>query len=146
MIKLRHINTEPVNIAGIQENVSIEAALIAPGPASTILSIETATVLFQVGDSKVNKRFGSIPVEVEGSEFQTKMKPRYVTIVIQGTASTLNFVTHRDLKAFVDARGLAPGRYEQDIKVKIPPSTVLIETFPEKGTVTILDVTKAEGL
>ena len=45
-------------------------------------------------------------------------------------------------RAFVEARGLEPGRHERSVQVKIPPETVLIETMPEKSILEILDQKK----
>lgn len=144
LLKVRQVVTEPLDISGISGNKSLEAKLISPGEGVESISTKTVSVFLQVGDSKINKRFGNIPVEVVGSEFETKIKPSKVTIMVQGTPGILNFVKREDFKAFIEAQGLRPGRYEQDIKVKIPPDTVLIEAFPEKAIVSILDKKKAE--
>lgn len=138
LLRVRQVVTEPIDISGLQENKSFEVALIAPpGLAPDGMSADKVAVNLQLGDSKVNKRFGSIPIEVVGSDYGTTVRPNYVSIVIQGTPGVLSFVKRSDLKAFVEARELKPGRYELDVKVKIPPETALIETFPEKAIVTI---------
>lgn len=139
LMKVREVATEPVDVNGIQQNQSFEAALVAPpGFLLSDLSVEYTTVTLQVGDSFVNTRFGSIPIEVVGNENVARVRPKFASIVIQGTPGVLKFVKREDLKAFVEVRGLAPGQYEQEIKVKIPPDTVLIESFPEKASVNIL--------
>jgi YbbR domain-containing protein len=65
------------------------------------------------------------------------VRPRYVSIVIQGTPGILSFIKRTDLRAFLDGRDLIPGQHERKIQVKIPPDTVLIETYPENATVEI---------
>lgn len=138
VLRIKQVATEPIDISGINQSKTLEVTLVAVGIPPEALSESHTQVAIQLGDSKVNKRFGSIPVEINGTDLVTKVKPSYVTIVIQGTASTLNFVKRTDLKAFSEAAGRVPGRYDLDVKVKIPPDTVLIETFPEKVSVTIL--------
>ena len=102
------------------------------------LSTEKVQVSLMVGEKKINKRFGSVPIEVVGSDFLTAVKPRYVSIVIQGTPGVLSFVKRSDLEAFVEARELEPGKkHNRPVQVKIPPDTVLIETFPQSATVEI---------
>lgn len=142
LLKIRQVVTEPIDISGIRQNQRFEAKLISPGMGIDSLSADKVQVLLQVGDSKINKRFGNIPVEIVGSEFNTKVKPAYVSIMVQGTPDILNFIKRSDFKAFIEAQGLLPGRYEQDIKVQIPSETVLIEAFPEKGIVTIANTRK----
>ncbi len=137
LLQLRYIYTEPIDVSGLQESRIVESKLVSPGLGEDALAMEAVRVSLQVGDSKINKRFGDIPVEVIGAEGPTSVKPNLVSIMVQGVPGVLNFIKKSDFKAFVEVRGLSPGRYEQDIKVKIPADTVLIETFPEKGIVHI---------
>lgn len=138
LMKVREVATEPIDISGLQQNQTIDAALVPPpGMQLADLSVEFTTVSLQVGDSFVNSRYGSIPIEIVGAEGAASVRPRYASIVLQGTSGVLRFVKREELKAFVEARGLANGQYEQELKFKIPPDTVMIESFPEKVTVTI---------
>lgn len=140
LMKIREISTEPIDINGIGQNKSYEVNLIPPvGYLKSSLSHETTTVTLNVEERHENKRYSSIRIEVVGSNHTYKVRPKYASIVIQAATSVLKFVKRRDLKAFVEVRDLGPGSYERDIKVKIPPDTVLIESFPEKAIVTILD-------
>ncbi len=136
--KIEEVQTEPIDISDLQGSKTFEAKLVAKDIPESGLSIDKVSVSLLVGEKKVNKRFGSVPVEVVGSEFLTAVKPRYVSIVIQGTPGVLNFVKRSDLEAFVEARELEPGKkHSRAIQVKIPPETVLIETFPQTATVEI---------
>lgn len=135
--KLRQISTEPISIEGIQASKSLDAELVVPGVNYADLSIEKSKVFLQVGEKKINKRYSRVPLEVEGAKFPTYVRPSLVSIEIQGTSGTMNFVRSGSLRAFVDVRDLGPGRWEKKIQVKIPPDTVLIETFPELATIDI---------
>ncbi len=135
--KLNYVLTEPIDITGIQQTKSFEARLSKEENQDANFSIEKVSVSLQVGEKKINKRFGSIAVEIEGNAYQAQVRPRYVSIVIQGTPGILSFIKRSDLRAFLDARELKPGRYEKKIQVKIPPDTVLIETFPENAIVEV---------
>lgn len=135
--KLKHITTEPVDVMGIQKSRSFEVSLHSTDAYPLELSSEQVNVFIQVGEKKINKRFGSIPIELEGQQFITNIRPNYVSIVIQGTPGILSFIKRDDLRAFLDIRQVAPGRHERKIQVKIPPDTVLIETFPEHAIVEI---------
>lgn len=143
LLKIRQTVTEPIDITDLKESKTVEVKLIPDRTGVKGLSAEKVRVYLKVGHSKINKRFGNIPVEVVGSEYATKAKPRFVSIMVQGTPDILNFIKRGDFQAFIEAQGLRPGRYEQDIKVKIPSDTALIEAFPEKGIVTILKKKKS---
>jgi len=136
--KVEEILTEPIDVDNLSGTKSFEAKLVAKDLNKTGLSVDKVTVNLMVGEKKINKRFGSVPVEVVGSDYLTAVKPRFVTIVIQGTPGVLSFVKRSDLEAFVEARDLEPGKkHNRAVQVKIPPETVLIETFPQTATVEV---------
>ncbi len=145
VLKIRHVVTEPIDIAAINENKTLEVKLINPGVRADSMSIDKVKVNIRVGDSKINQRYRNIPIEVVGSDYLATVKPTYVSIMVQGTPGVLNFVTRSDFKAFIEAQGLGPGRYEQDVKVKIPSDTVLIETYPARATISIQKTKKARS-
>lgn len=140
---LTHIATTPIDITGLQSSRSIESSLFVENNTHLSLSIEKVTVNLRVGETKINKRFAGIPLEIDGEDSLATPTPRYVTIVVQGTPAVLNFVKRDELRAFLDARNLAPGTYERKIQVKIPAGTALIETQPENAQVEVLGTPRA---
>lgn len=140
VLRIRQVVTEPIDISGLQESKTVEVKLVAPaGVRAEELGIDSVMVHLEVGDSKINKRFGNIPVEIIGGDYTATVRPNQVSIMVQGTPGVLNFVTPEDFRAFIEIQSMEPGRYELDIRVKIPSDTVMIETFPEKAIVHILD-------
>lgn len=137
VIKLKNIPTEPVDITDLNKDYNSAINLIPQSGKKISYSSNLVEISMQVGEEKVNKKFANIPIEVEGSEYVSYVRPIFSSITIQGTPGTINFVKKRDLKAFVEMNSLQPGSYEKDIKVKIPPNTALIEIFPEKVTVKV---------
>lgn len=136
--KINEVLTEPIDVENLQATKSFEAKLMAQDVPKSGLSVDKVSVNLLVGEKKINKRFGSVPVEVVGSDYLTAVKPRFVSIVIQGTPGVLSFIKRSDLEAFIEARELEPGKkHNRVVQVKIPPSTVLIETFPQSATVEI---------
>ena len=136
--KIDEIQTDPIDVSQLDASKTFEAHLNVKESPESILSTDKVQVSISLGEKKVNKRFGSVPVEVVGSDFLTAVKPRYVSIVIQGTPGVLGAVKRSDLEAFIEARDLDAGkRHVRPIQVKIPPETVLIETFPPTATVEI---------
>ena len=79
LLKIRNVSTEPIEVSGIKENASFEVRLNAPsGLAMEDLSTDRVKVNFQVGVSKINKRFGSIPIEVSGTDYIADVNPSYI--------------------------------------------------------------------
>lgn len=136
--KLQKVSTLPVDINGIQKNKSFVVGLA--GTESGIShSVQEVTVALQVGEKKVNKTFSGVTVEVVDGFYPTKIKPRAVSITVQGVPAVLSFIDSSSFQAFVDVGDLSPGRYERKIKAKIPEETVLIEIKPENAFVEITD-------
>lgn len=135
--KIQEILTEPIDISAIKQSKSVEAKLVPSGFELSALSTDSVTVSLQVGEQKVNRRFVNIPVELTGGEYLTGVRPKVVSMVLQGTPGVLNFVKRSDLRAFIEIRELAPGKYERDVQVKIPQDTVLIETLPQKANIEV---------
>ena len=136
--RLEEVLTEPLDVERLAASKTFEAKLHPKDMPRSALSIDRVQVTLVVGEKKINKRFTSIPVEAVGGEFLTAVKPRFVTIVIQGTPGTLAGVKREALEASVEVRDLEPGkRHNRAIQVKIPPDTVLIETMPQTATVEV---------
>ena len=134
-----HIETNLIDINGIQKTTSFEAQL----KSNLHLAASTVKVNLKIGDRRINRRFRAIPIEVE-SNSPVIVRPRYASIIIQGTPGVLSFVRRSDLRAFIDIRELPPGKHEKKIQIKIPTDTVLIETEPENATIEILDESQIE--
>jgi YbbR domain-containing protein len=135
--KLKEVITEPVDITGIQQSKNFDAELIAHGLTRAELSESTTTVSLQVGVSKENKKFAAVPITIVGSTNGVTVRPKYVTIELQGTPAILNFIKSTDLRAMVDISNLSAGRHDREVQVKIPTDTALIETNPDKVSVYI---------
>lgn len=137
VLRMDEIPTEPIDISKLNQSKSFEVGLVSGALDPKALETDRVRVKVQLGDSKINKRFSAIPIEVVGSEYAAEVRPTNVSIVIQGTPGVLSFVNREDLRAFVELTNMGPGRYEREIQVKIPPDTVLIETSPAKGMVEV---------
>ena len=141
---VKEILTEPIDVEGLQQTKSFEAKLVAPkGFSDDSLKTHQVKVNLLMGEKKINKRFRSVPVEVTGGEFLSNVTPRYVSIVIQGTPGVLQFIKTKQLRAFIDAADLSPGKQvDREIQVKIPPDTSLIEVFPENASIEVYNQKK----
>lgn len=135
VIRLKSIATEPVEINGIAKDQKVEVNLIPPTDMKTSYSPTSTEVAIKVGEEKVNKLIRGVPIEVVGSAYMAQIRPLFVSVTIQGTPATLNFIRKKDITAFIPMDTAKPGNYQRDIKVRIPPGTALIEVFPEKASV-----------
>lgn len=130
--RIEEILTEPIDIENLSSGKTFEVHLISKDLPPSGISVDKVSVTLSVGEKKVNKPFDAIPIQVLGTAHRYAVKPKFVSIVIQGTPGVLGYIKRADLEATVDARDLEPGKkYTRPIQVRIPPDTVLIETFPQ---------------
>jgi YbbR domain-containing protein len=138
LARVREIATEHVELNGVSDNKSFDVHLIPPeGFSKESLSQDTVNVTIQVSEITENKRYSMIPVEPVGSDYDVVVQPAHVSVTIQGKPSTLKFIETKEFGTFVDLYSMKPGNYEKEIRVKIPPETVLIEISPAKVMVSI---------
>ncbi|MBP6217088.1 MAG: YbbR-like domain-containing protein [Oligoflexales bacterium] len=139
---LTQIMTELIDVTGIYKSRSFEASLVLlPRPVLN-MSLSKVSIFLQIGEKKLNRHFGSIPVEVEGTEYVSRVMPRFISVTVQGTAKTLAQLETKSFRSFVEARGEEPGLYEKLVQVKIPPETALVEIHPENITIEIYNKKK----
>jgi YbbR domain-containing protein len=138
ILELKAVNTEAIDVSGLQANKVQDVRLITPsGLGLGALTVDTVRATVQVGGTRLNRRFTQIPLQVTGTQRRTRVSTQFVSILVQAVPNVLNDLKREDFKAFIEADSLGPGRYEEEIKVKIPPDTTLIETLPEKSIVTV---------
>lgn len=137
VLKLKEVVTEPIDISGIQANKNLQIALSKPQNGDLALAAEVVQVKIAVGEQKINKKYMSVPIDIQSENMTVVIHPPTANVEIQGTEGVLAFVKRSDLKAFVDTRDLGPGRHEVEIQVKIPSETTLIEIMPGKAAVEV---------
>lgn len=142
VLKLKNLPTEPIDISGIKKSFQTDINLIPQPGKKFTYSESTAKISIEVGEQKINKIYSRIPLEIVGSEYISSTKPVFVSVTIQGTPATIKDIKKSDLQAFIEVTGLKPGKYQKDIKVKIPSNTALIETSPEQASVAVSTIKK----
>ncbi len=133
--KVEEVFTEAIDIENLATSKTFDVKVYSKEIPKAELTPDRVSVSLSIGEKKINKRFTAIPIEFSGTN--VNIKPKFVSIVIQGTPGVLNFVKKSDLSASIDTRDLAPGKYDKPVQVKIPADTVLIETFPQNVNVEI---------
>lgn len=135
--KTPEISTLPLDVSGLKASQSMESGLILDSAKGLTASPERVTAQIQLGESRVNRQFISIPLSLEGASKSTAYSPKFVSIVLQGTKKSIEAVERKEIQAFVDASELPPGSHHRRIQVKIPVDTTLIETMPSEALIEI---------
>jgi len=135
--RISELSTAPVDISGAKQSESLEAEIVFD--ATKGISVTPVKVLTQIqlGESRINKQFSSIPIYLEGGSQSTAFSPKFVSLVLQGTKKTMDSISRKEIRAFLDVRDLTAGSHRRKIQVKIPQDTILIETIPNEAMVEI---------
>lgn len=140
--KLTEVITEVIDISGIRESKTVTAGIVTPGVSNREVSADKVEVQLKVGEGKVNRRFDGVPINIQGNEYLTSVRPKMVSVVIQASSKVLSGIESSDLEAFVELRGMVPGQYSKAVQIKIPPETVLVETSPSSVKIEVYNQKK----
>ena len=135
--RIKEVLTDPIDITGISSSKNVDVNISRSGLVDALIEPMRVVVKISIGEQKINRRYPMIPIEISGGSSSSTIRPLHTEIIIQGTPGVLENVKTSDLRAFVEVRELGPGKHEQEIKVKIPPETTLIETIPTNAVVDI---------
>ncbi len=94
-----------------------------------------------IEESEYITRQFSCPIEYRGLDAQTIVRGRLseVDIEIRGPEEAIMHLDYNSVKAYVDARNLAPGkRYTANINVDLPINIYLVSCFPSQATLDLV--------
>lgn len=135
--RVSEILTEPVDISGAKQSENLESDLIVDPSKGISANPSKVMTIVQLGESRINKQFSSIPIFLEGGNQSTAFSPKFISIVLQGTKKTMDSISRKEIRAFLDVRDLPSGSHRRKIQVKIPQDTTLIETIPNEAVVEV---------
>lgn len=139
VIALQFIATEPIDLEGLHGEKEFGQLALERPTRSLSFAFESTKGKISVSERMENHSYSQIRLIGEGSEHQVYFVPDTVTIEIQGTKSVLSRAeSNGELRAFVDLSELRPGRYQKEVKVKIPSGSVFVSANPSVVAVEIL--------
>ena len=131
------VATLPLEIASLTSSTVLDASIASAVMKGVTTNPSSVKAEVQLGEIRVNRQFTSVPLVVEGGGLATAFSPKFVTIVLQGTKKSIESISRKEIRAFVDVRDLPVGPHQRKIQVKIPQDTTLVETNPSDAAVEI---------
>ncbi|MDD5689901.1 MAG: CdaR family protein [Caldisericia bacterium] len=132
--KISSIETEPINIDGLSENISINNNLILPDG----LKVEPISVKVEITvEAEITVAFDNVLVKTINLKdgLKASLDVETVKIVITGRSSIVENV--KSLEAQLDLNGLDTGEYILSVKIKNIPDSLYVRIYPEKINVKI---------
>ncbi|MDN5331096.1 MAG: hypothetical protein PWP45_321 [Tepidanaerobacteraceae bacterium] len=138
---INQISTEPINVSGLSQNVSVETGLQMPrgvqpfdealSKVRVLVEIERAdlkALSFTGDDISFRNLQAGLRVVPEDGEF---------VLTVRGPNSIIDRVDVDSFKIYADAAGLSEGEYVLKIKADVPEPYELISVEPDTVKVTI---------
>jgi YbbR domain-containing protein len=139
--KLTELGTEPIDISGLKASKSLQATIARGNLPDINLAVKDVSISLKLGPKKISKEFQVVPIEITNSEKVSAARPASVALTVSAPQDRIDKVTAKVLRAFVNASGLGPGRYELPVSASAPddvsiqditPKTVVIEIYNQK--------------
>jgi len=140
------IETEPLNINGLKDDLDISLSLNLP-PGVSVVGDQTE-VLVRVGIAAIESSLTlpSIPVEITGLQpgLSAVISPETITVIISGPVALLDRLRATDVRAVVDLTALTEGSYQIEPEVEILIAELKPESLlPESVEVIITRTTRS---
>ncbi|GIV65660.1 MAG: CdaR family protein [Chloroflexota bacterium] len=140
------IETEPLNINGLKDDLDISLSLNLPAGVSVVG--DQTDVLVRVGVAAIESSLTlpNIPVEITGLQpgLSATISPETITVIISGPVALLDRLRATDVRAVVDLSTLSEGTYQIEPEVEILIAELRTESLlPESVEVIISRTTRS---
>jgi YbbR domain-containing protein len=139
--KLTELGTQPIDLSGIKESKSYSTQIARSTLPDVNISVKDISVAVKLGPKKITQDFEVIPIQVLNSEKVSAATPASVAIAVSAGQDQADQISAKAIRAFVDAKGLGPGRYELQVTAEVPsgvsvesitPKTVRVEIYNQR--------------
>ncbi|GIV65498.1 MAG: hypothetical protein KatS3mg046_758 [Bellilinea sp.] len=142
------IETEPLNINGLKDDLDISLSLNLPAGVSVVG--DQTEVLVRVGVAAIESSLTlpNIPVEITGLQpgLSAEISPETITVIISGPVALLDRLRATDVRAVVDLSTLSEGTYQIEPEVEILIAELKTESLlPESVEVIITRTTRSSS-
>ena len=136
--------TVPISLDGRDDDIVVTTPVIAP-EGLTLEAETSVTITITIEPVRAQASF-EVPLVVDGLAQGLLANPESVVVqvVVQGPAPTLAELTSEDIRATIDATGLATGVHRLTVQVGFIGGTEVVAVDPETGLVTLTEAPPPE--
>lgn len=114
------VETSPLDLTGVKDDIDIRLPLNLPDGVEVV---GDQNVLVQVGVAAIegSVTITGLPIQVEGlsKEYQVRISPETVDVIISGPLPLLDRLTEQNIKVYLDLSGVGEGTYQFAPKVTL---------------------------
>lgn len=125
-----------VDVTGQSKSFTGTARVVAP--PGTLVSPEVVSVVISIGEVKVERLFGAMPIKVKGApDLAVLIEPSTVDVNLKGPSSALAAVGPGTVTVSIDLTGLTAGVHTVPVQLSGVPTGVDLSLSPAVVKVTI---------
>ena len=137
--------TKPITVEKKSESFKQEVTLDLSLHQVTALNKEPIQVEVTIDQRIVSRSYDSISIKVINTSYAVELNPKQVSVMVMGPVKLLSSLDKdKDIEAYVDLQGLAPGQHTKKISLRTSPGLSGLETVPSVVQVNILNRQKGE--
>ena len=141
--KLRSVETELVDLTGLQSSKIIELPL-RPEGLKSVVTPTTVKVELIIGPKQSARIFEGVKVQVGGgSGIAAQARPSQARVIARGSADVLKNIDETRLRVFVDASNLSDGEHQVEAKMNPPDGVRSVSIDPPSITVIVSKKSKS---
>lgn len=136
--QLKEIRTEQVPIKGRKKPFRLFVPLEVEGLHLTRIDPRRVEVAVDIVKHMVKRWLKEVPIKVVGAEEGTySIKPERIDLLVFGHEIMLDELKSNDIKVYLEASGLTPGKYRRRVIIDLPDDISLFEARPPWFTLEI---------
>ena len=131
--ELQKVMTAPLDISGAKEDIEKEIALVLTDldPPRTVSS-KKVKVSLSISEKIIERILPNITVEVVNNRYETTVVPSTLPITVKGPYLLVKELSANSVSAYVDLKGMKPGRHTKELEIKLPENITLVEAEPHQ--------------
>jgi len=126
------INTEAVDISQLKGAKTINSKLIVP--EGIVVVGNTSEVKLNILYSNMISKMLTVPVKTKNltTSLKATLDQNIATLNLSGVASDISSLSPDNIECYLDLNGLGEGKYEVQVKLKLPEGISKLSLNPEK--------------
>ena len=136
--RLKAIETEPLDVGGLNRPVERMVALVRGEPLLSIAP-QRVTVHLEVEQILASREIRDLEVEVRNVERPFKLSPGRVSLTVRGPQEMVHGLRLGNGSVYVDGAAYGPGEHRLEVEVVLPPGVEVEKRQPAAVTLQIFD-------
>ncbi|MEJ2656391.1 MAG: CdaR family protein [Desulfobacterales bacterium] len=135
---MKKVSTKLLDVTGRSGSFKKKVALNLKESLKLVDSSEVVLAHVLISERIVDKVFNNVPVIGKDASYAYRITPPTITIKVKGPSNLIEkLYEDKGIQAYIDLKGLKPGRYKKRATITLPVKITLIDANPETFKINI---------